>query len=150
MGGKIGYKYFFKDWVGIRGYGSVNYTETSFHAKDNQSNLPYEISNISYSLNADALFNFYNTEIYNLGAFVGIGLGGQNWKGDVRMYGVNTNESYMGFYADAKIGLRVNAANHGAEFIAKIPFVGASKNINGVKATTSNTYQVLLGYNYTF
>lgn len=140
VGGKVGYKYFFLDWIGLRGYVNLDYAQTA------DGGTKY--TDFIYGINADALFNFYSSEAFNAGAFIGLGLGGQNFEtnafGDTR--------SISDFYGDIKIGLRVNAAkNHEVEFIAKIPYYEAKKTFDGtVKAKTKQNYHILLGYNYAF
>lgn len=48
----------------------------------------------------------------------------------------------------------MNFANHGVDFIAKIPLNNATKTFNeaigDIKAKYRQTYQVVLGYNFTF
>ena len=161
FGGKIGYKHFFLDWVGIRGYFGVDYAElrgkieNSARNGTGASSGTGAFSGITYSANVDALFNFYNSENVAVGAFVGLGLGGQTAKDDDLIASDNKTRDMMDFYSDVKLGLRVNAAkNHGMEFIVKVPLNNATKtfsegNVN-VKAKYKQNYKVLLGYNFTF
>ena len=155
FGGKIGYKHFFLDWVGIRGYFGVDYAEIRGNIGNSTSNSTGVFSGITYSANVDALFNFYNNENVAVGAFVGLGLGGQTAKDDNLVIGDSKTRDMTDFYSDIKLGLRVNAAkNHGMEFIVKVPLNNATKtfsegNVN-VKAKYKQNYKVLLGYNFTF
>ena len=161
FGGKIGYKHFFLDWVGIRGYLGVDYAELRGKIENSARNGAGALSGtgafsgITYSANVDALFNFYNSENVAVGAFVGFGLGGQTAKDDDLIAGDNKTRDMMDFYSDVKLGLRVNAAkNHGMEFIVKIPLNNATKTFNeggvNVKAKYKQNYKILLGYNFTF
>lgn len=165
-GGKIGYKYFFNDWLGIRGYANVDYSgsqivqDYSNTIGNGRSDVKYGF--ITYAVNADVLLNFYNTESYSIGAFLGIGLGGQSttYEQIVITTIVTTGsratasryikENISGFYSDFKVGLRATAGNHGMDFIAKIPFVETKKTIQGIDAKVKQNYQILLGYNFSF
>lgn len=149
VGGKVGYKHFFLDWVGVRGYVSVGGALTSSKNTSNGTSSTTTFSDVIYAVNADALFNFYSSDSLNAGAFVGIGLGGQNFS--TNAVRANTDE-ISDFYGDVKIGLRVNTAtNHEVEFIAKIPYYKATKTFDSVvEAKAKQNYQILLGYNYAF
>lgn len=144
IGGKVGYKYFFFDWIGVRGYVNVDYMQTASKSDGNTTIF----NDVIYGINADVIFNFYSNEAMNAGAFVGIGLGGQIFSTDafVKTYDISD------FYGDIKLGLRINAAkNHEMEFIAKIPYYKATKTFdNVIKAKAKQNYQILLGYNYAF
>lgn len=157
FGVKLGYKHFFLDWIGIRGYASVDYTESRYHTANKtateKSWRTGVLGNAIYSANIDALFNFYNSENVAAGAFVGLGIGGQT---AFDSYYIYTDEvrTITDLYSDVKVGLRVNFANHGVDFIAKIPLNNATKTFNeaigDIKAKYRQTYQVMLGYNFTF
>lgn len=161
FGVKLGYKHFFLDWVGIRGYASVDYTESRYHTAEKTATETATrkswrtgvLGNAIYSANIDALFNFYNSENVAAGAFVGLGIGGQT---AFDSYYIYTDEvrTITDLYSDVKVGLRVNFANHGVDFIAKIPLNNATKTfreaIGDIKAKYRQTYQVMLGYNFTF
>lgn len=148
VGGKVGYKHFFLDWVGVRGYVSVGGALTSSKNTNKGTSSTTTFSDVIYAVNADALFNFYSSDSLNAGAFVGIGLGGQNFSTNA----FTTTYEISDFYGDVKIGLRVNTAtNHEVEFIAKIPYYKATKTFDSVvEAKAKQNYQILLGYNYAF
>lgn len=151
FGVKLGYKHFFLEWIGIRGYASVNYTQSRIHSKGRTNVWTGVLANLAYSANVDALFNFYNSENVAFGAFVGLGVGGQTtWDRDFIMG--DKYRSFTDLYSDVKVGLRVNVAkNHGMEFIAKIPLNSAKETFEyGIEASYKQNYQVLLGYNFTF
>lgn len=152
FGAKVGYKHFFLEWIGIRGYAGIDYTQSRIHSKGRTSSWTGVLSNLTYSANVDALLNFYNSENVAFGAFVGLGIGGQTtWDMDFIMDD-NKYRSFTDLYSDVKVGLRVNVArNHGMEFIAKIPLNSAKETFEyGVEASYKQNYQVLLGYNFTF
>lgn len=151
-GGKIGYKYFLNSSFGVRGYGSINFAEAKTKISGNvgssNTNGNIKISSIIYALNADALFNFYNKEVSSIGAFLGIGIGGSSVSVDLDETG---SDDLSGFYMDLKLGLRGNFdRNHEVEFIAKIPFIDAKKNYNGVDVKVRQNYIIALGYNFAF
>ena len=151
FGIKVGYKHFFLEWIGIRGYASVDYTQSRTHSANNTSWRTGYLSNLIYSVNVDALFNFYNSENVAFGAFVGLGIGGQTtW--DLNFIMGDKYRSITDLYSDVKLGLRVNVAqNHGMEFIAKIPLNSAKETFEyGIEASYKQNYQVLLGYNFSF
>lgn len=151
FGVKLGYKHFFLEWIGIRGYASVDYTQSRIHSKDRTSSWTGVLANLAYSANIDALLNFYNSENVAFGAFVGLGIGGQTtW--DMDFIIGDKYRSFTDLYSDVKLGLRVNVArNHGMEFIAKIPLNSAKETFEyGIEASYKQNYQVLLGYNFTF
>lgn len=151
FGIKLGYKHFFLEWIGIRGYASIDYAQSRIHSKGRTNIWTGVLANLAYSANADVLFNFYNSENVAFGAFVGLGVGGQTtWDMDFIMS--DKYRSFTDLYSDVKVGLRVNVAqNHGMEFIAKIPLNQAKETFEyGIEAQYKQTYQVLLGYNFTF
>ena len=121
------------------------------HNKDATSRWTGILSTVTYNANVDILLNFYNGENTAVGAFAGIGLGGQTiWDRDFIM-GDKTRDM-TDFYSDIKLGLRVNVAqNHGMEFIAKIPLNQAKETFEyNIEAKYKQLYAVMLGYNFTF
>ncbi len=151
FGAKVGYKHFFLEWIGIRGYAGIDYTQSRVHSANNTSWSTGVFANLTYSANIDALLNFYNSENVAFGAFVGLGIGGQtSW--DMNLLFSDKYRSMTDLYSDVKLGLRVNVArNHGMEFIAKIPLNSAKETFEyGIEASYKQNYQVLLGYNFSF
>ena len=175
VGAKVGYKHFFVKWVGIRGYVDVDYVESRTKMPDSLRDTQLKISSgftndISYGANADILLNFYNGERVFFGMFAGVGVGYQHaadnfWgnmivatmgNGYITVKSAKTRKM-SGLYADAKVGLRVNAAKyHEVEFIAKIPFVTIKKEFSDdggntkVPASYKQDYKFMLGYNFVF
>ena len=174
VGAKVGYKHFFVKWVGIRGYVDVDYVESRMKMPDSLRQLlkisSGSTNDISYGANADILLNFYNGERVFFGMFAGVGVGYQHaadnfWGNTIASEAGNgqfvveslKTRKMSGLYADAKVGLRVNAAKyHEVEFIAKIPFVTISKEFSDdggttkVPASYKQDYKFMLGYNFVF
>lgn len=151
FGAKIGYKHFFLDWIGIRGYASIDYSQSLIQSKDATSRWTGILSDIIYNANVDILLNFYNGENTAFGAFVGVGVGGQTiWDRDFIM-GDKTRDM-TDLYSDIKVGLRVNVAqNHEMEFITKIPLNQAKETFEyNIEAKYKQLYAVMLGYNFAF
>ncbi|MGX3011328.1 outer membrane beta-barrel protein [Helicobacter sp. 23-1044] len=153
FGIKLGYKHFFNEWIGIRGYASLDYAQSLYHIKSGKSWRTGVLGNGSYVANIDALLNFYNTENANFGAFAGLGIGGQTTFDSFYLY-TDETRTITDLYVDLKLGVRVNVANHGMELIAKIPLNTAKKTFDegviSVDAKYRQLYQILLGYNYSF
>lgn len=151
FGIKVGYKHFLLDWVGISGYFGVDYAETQSGRGD--ANKISVFRNFSYTANVDALLNFYNAENVAVGVFVGLGIGGQSARAENFLFDDKVR-TITDLYSDVKVGLRVNAANHGMEFAVKIPLKDATKTIKNagtnINVKHRQPYQIMLGYNFTF
>ena len=123
-----GYNKFFVKHFGIRAYLNASVTQP----KDKTTGE--YLYRLNYGANVDLLANFLATNYVDLGAFVGLGAGGQTWlfTGQVKE-ALNTLESngvevnYTGFDVGLNVGLRSNIAQHlGLEVAARIPFVKTS------------------------
>lgn len=71
----IGYKHFLNDIIGFRYYANVgiqHYKPVTYQSK--QQPIGY----VDYTLNADVLFNFYDSESFTFGILGGVGLGGMS------------------------------------------------------------------------
>lgn len=71
-----GYKHWINDWVGFRYYvniGAQHYKEEIYTAGDSSGTA------LDYTGNLDLLVNFYNSEKFTTGMFVGIGVGGTSF-----------------------------------------------------------------------
>lgn len=69
----IGYKHFLNDYIGFRYYANVgiqHYKPVTYQSKKEP------IGYVDYTLNADVLLNFYDSEIFAFGILGGVGLGG--------------------------------------------------------------------------
>lgn len=72
----VGYKHFVNDWVGFRAYGNIgvqHYKPTMFESKTDPIGL------IDYTVNADLLIDFYETEKWSIGMLAGLGFGGTSF-----------------------------------------------------------------------
>lgn len=155
-GARIGYLYLFNEYIGIRGYGSINYTIASedYYNALTSANYKDSVSLLSYTINADVLFNFYNGESAFIGAFIGLGIGGAN----VRYYDTSfiqtlrsvLDVSQNNFYGDSRLGLRIGSGNHGVDLALTLPLVDAKINAYMIEANIKQNYKISLAYNYTF
>jgi len=95
----VGYKHFVNDWVGFRAYGNIgvqHYKPSMFESKTDPIGL------IDYTINADLLINFYETEKWSIGMLGGLGFGGTSFE-------KNALNQYMYVY-DRTTGLPVDKA----------------------------------------
>ena len=134
-----GYKYFFTKNLGARFYANV---DMHHPVGQNLIMLP------SYGANADFLASFAINELFELGGFVGVGLGGATYYVDEIIGGFNQTSFDVGL----NLGIRGNIVkNHGVELAVKVPFLPVVK----IKDTDSTrelgqVYNVLVRYVYTF
>lgn len=125
---KAGYKQFFGESknVGLRYYGYVGYGYGGFGdgvlaGKKFTSHL------LDYGVGVDALYNFINTQDYNIGLFAGLNLGGITWitNGEEQKPS-NGSENRINFETDVNVGLRTSLAErHGIELGVKIPLTSS-------------------------
>lgn len=116
-----GYRYFFNDSVGIRGYANLNYNY-------DKANGFGELKMLNVGINADFLLNFYASQSVDFGAIVGIGFGGDIFDGD----GLKRVRETIGEHSanlsspnvSINLGFQIVAINKiGVEFVAKIPLL---------------------------
>lgn len=110
----IGYKHFINDYVGFRYYGNVgiqHYKPSLFESKTQP------IGFIDYTLNADLLINFYESDLLSVGILGGIGFGGTSFDKDA----IN---KYMAVY-DRNLGQPIGIANIQKHFFNVNASVGA-------------------------
>ncbi len=72
----VGYKHFINDWVGFRYYTNVgvqHYVAKSLG--DKKQNIGF----VDYTLNADLLIDFWESEFFAVGMFGGLGFGGTSF-----------------------------------------------------------------------
>lgn len=101
----VGYKHFINDFVGFRYYANVgiqHYKPSLFESKTQP------IGFIDYTLNADLLVNFWESEFVSLGMLGGIGFGGTS-------FDKNAINQYMAVY-DRKLGRPIGIANISKHF----------------------------------
>ena len=153
-----GYRYFFTQGVGLRGYANIDYFQSD-------SKIP--ISNIEalhYGINADFMMNFYKQKYFEIGAFVGISLGGVYYFGN----GINTikseastsNQGYKVRQNSLEVGMQLGVhtviyKSIGLEFIARIPFMphyfinqGSEANIISRQVNQSYSLGARILYNF--
>lgn len=155
-GVRAGYSYLFNEYIGLRGYGSIVYTTASEDYYNAMSAESYKDSTslLSYTINADVLFNFYNTESIFIAAFAGIGIGGAN----VSYYDTSfvdrlqtaVDVSKNNFYSDSRLGLRAGSGSHSVDFAFTLPLVTTKISAYSIEAKVKQNYRVSLAYNYTF
>ncbi len=95
-----GYKHFINDWVGFRYYANVgiqHYKPISFQSKEQK------IGFVDYTLNADLLIDFWESEFFAIGMFGGMGFGGTS-------FDRKAISQYMAIY-HAQTGIAVGLAN---------------------------------------
>ena len=168
-----GYKQFFTPYFGLRYYGNFNLTAGAVSAKGDKNTLGLSLKKnrsavlVNYSANVDMLANFIvreKNQIADFGAFLGLGLGGNGWGGQVidefdkYIAVVNTGRS-SGFEAtrnffdiSLNVGFRTTIyTNHGAELSFRVPILADTfYNKNGFKIETKNSFNMTLRYTYTF
>lgn len=116
-----GYRYFFNDSVGIRGYANLNYNY-------DKANGFGELKMLNLGVNADFLLNFYASQNFDFGAIFGLGFGGDIFDGD----GLKRVRETIGEHSanlsspnvSVNLGIQIVAINKiGVEFVAKIPLL---------------------------
>lgn len=148
-----GYKHFFTDKLGIRGYGSIDYFYIpNYSLEENRIGLVSgAASKVKYGIGADFLYTFLQKPKFDLGAFAGLWLGGESIFGKAfdsynecskdaacligaeseqiavlarQNMQVEHNSTSTIFQAALNLGMRSNIlANHGIEAVISIPFV---------------------------
>ncbi len=89
----VGYKHFINDFVGLRYYANVGIQH--YKSVDNNGKKTQPIGLIDYTLNADLLLDFYESEKVAFGIFGGVGFGGTSFVANSVNYYLdmyNTNE----------------------------------------------------------
>lgn len=69
----VGYKHFLNDWIGFRYFANVgaqHYKDEIFTAGNVKAGV------IEYTANIDMLINFWTEELWSIGMFAGVGVGG--------------------------------------------------------------------------
>ena len=75
----VGYKHFINDYIGFRYYANVGIQHYTPAKELEPNGKKDKIGLIDYTLNADILFDFYNSESWAFGIFGGVGFGGTNF-----------------------------------------------------------------------
>lgn len=121
----LGYNKFFVKYFGIRFYGNANVTQVKDKASGDW------LFRLNYGANLDAIANFLATDYADLGAFVGLGVGGQTYffTGQNKevldtFESMGVKVSYTSIDVGLNVGLRTNIAKHlGIEVAARAPFI---------------------------
>ena len=90
----VGYKHWFNEWAGFRYYANVGVQHYK-HKIFDSGNVKATI--IDYTLNADLLLNFYNSEFFTFGVFGGFGVGGATFDSPA----ITNYERYWGAAKDS-------------------------------------------------
>ncbi|GMB93482.1 Outer membrane protein [Helicobacter bizzozeronii] len=140
-----GYKQFFgkkRHW-GVRYYGLISLQGGGFSEKtDNKYPTQGSLGNYFYGVGIDALWNFFRAKGYDIGAFVGMAVGGSTWTlGAGKANGVcqtTVNNAYCVSYNDwfLKSAIGNNNATFSATFVQWMFNFGVRANFgvhNGVE-----------------
>lgn len=146
-----GYKWVW-NYIGVRVYGNIDYIGTNLKVTKNTNPemfnkaaaYTFPANYLNYGLNADFLVKFYNSPSFDIGAFIGLGLGGDTFFLDETWNKMRTafntmqggsfgndiynllkpNQQSTHFSTWANIGLNMHIMrNHGLEITAKVPFM---------------------------
>lgn len=150
-----GYRHFFTQGIGVRGYANIDYFESKAPA-----NLSVgTIQGIHYGINADFLMDFQQ-----VGVFFGLGVGGVHYfgngvdrlKSEAKSSSSGFGVSQNGVETGLQIGLQSAVCKSvGIELVAKIPFVshyfinkGSEANIISRQITQSYTVGARILYHF--
>lgn len=143
-GFKAGYRYFFSDLIGLRGY--ISFKDSFVDVKSQGSNVSSHFMPIM--ANADIIFDFYKTQNYSFDAIVGLGLGFAILN-DNSLIG-NIDTSHSAFYSDARVGIGASYDNNRLGLVVSFPITQATKKVDGIKYKIKQSYAVALTYDYKF
>lgn len=130
--------------MGARIYGNLNLSHINL---SDSSDAIFSSARllINYTINADFLYNFYNNNSLQAGAFIGFGLGGIS---NLQTYQLLFHSSINTFDMGLNIGLRANALdNHSVEFAIYVPFLKISENNS---QTYRHAFTMMARYVYSF
>ncbi len=153
VGLDVGYKQVLSENYGLKYYISYNYNQSK-GSKDNPvpfGKVDADINQHLITANVDYYFNFTPA----FGAYIGIGIGYQQYDPTWKVIGQNISQGAKGGLAvPVNVGLTYNF-NDASQILlgAKIPLVAydyKSTNPMAQGTATLRTYIVQIGYNYTF
>ncbi len=153
VGLDVGYKQVLSENYGLKYYISYNYNQSK-GSKDNPvpfGKVDADINQHLITANVDYYFNFTPA----FGAYIGIGVGYQQYDPTWKVMGQNISQGAKGGLAvPVNVGLTYNF-NDASQILlgAKIPLVAydyKSTNPMAQGTATLRTYIVQIGYNYTF
>lgn len=142
-GFKAGYRYFFSDLIGLRGY--ISFKDSFVDVKLQSINGSAHFMPIM--ANADIIFDFYKTQNYSFDAIVGVGLGFATL--NYLLIG-SINTSHSAFYSDARVGIGTSYDNNRLGLVVSFPITQATKKVNGIEYKVKQSYAVALTYDYKF
>ena len=142
----VGYKFFFTERIGLRGYLSTDYSLVFFGNKSSKlgvgnymygNNLSKLSGLLDMNLNVDVLFDIMSSDAFSLGVFAGLAGGFHLWHGGVmdEANGIKGEHVDGTTHKDGKtqsvfgsvglnLGLNIGlGARHSFEFLSKIPFL---------------------------
>ena len=90
----VGYKHFLNDYLGLRYYANV---AGQFYKNPIFSNDKNTLGVLDYTINADLLINFYDSQSFTFGIFGGFGVGGAHFDSPE----LNRYENYYGGAKDS-------------------------------------------------
>lgn len=123
-----GYKHFFVPKFGLRFYGLLDYANDEVTGTKN--------SNLTFSLNTDALFNFISNENFDLGGFGGLSIGYATREIELG----SSSTTLDGIDFGLNVGLRANIAqHHSLELYTRIGLIGQKDEYNAGTTTITNT-----------
>lgn len=134
--------------MGARIYGNLNLSHISL---SDSSDAIFSSARllINYTINADFLYNFYNNNNLQAGAFIGFGLGGIS---NLQTYQLLFHSSINTFDMGLNIGLRANALdNHSVEFAIYVPFLPYNEEKSVYSKTIyRHAFTIMARYVYSF
>lgn len=153
-----GYKHFFTDSFGIRGYAHFQQDHTntitniSIGSESGEFDAPQ--GEFRYGVNVDALYNVFNNESGDFGLFAGARLGLSTVTGDVADGLAMRHKDYKwtDFVAGLNLGLRGTFAKaHGVELAFYVPLKNhVYLDKPGIKEEEPTRYNASLRYTYSF
>ena len=135
-----GYKYFFTETIGLRGYLNVDYHFMGFTQHYAGSSFSKMTGLLDVGLNVEAIWEFFKTENMVLGIFGGLSGGFHFWHGGMieeasRVASRNVH-SFFGSFGMNLGAMAAISQSHSFELTFKIPFIDDS-----VLYATNNTNQ---------
>lgn len=145
----VGYKHFFTQKFGARFYANFIIAHASMlSAQREDTSHTSSTFLLNYTANADLLYNFYNNDNIEAGAFIGLGVGGSSYNAIAD----KINLVQHGFDIGINFGLRTQFNhNHGIELFTRVPFLPFVKSkSNGEDASVGQAFSLMMRYVYTF
>ncbi len=103
----VGYKHFLNDFVGFRYYGNIG---IQHYKPISLTNKGQKIGFVDYTINADLLIDFWESELFAVGVLGGIGVGGTSFDKDAI-------SKYLAVYYDTRTGIPMGLADIQKHFL---------------------------------